>query len=198
MRNTFSDDLDVLNIFHLHVESDGPYEPADLVSVADVFATAYSTDFLPVLCTALVHADVTAKDISVVDGAVGLSIVHAGDTGAISSQPAQANCALVISWKESLSYRGGHPRTYLCGWPMADASDGQHVNGTYAASVQTHANTFLGDINAATYPVALGVGDLAVVHYRLNDAVQTPPLVKPILAATVNTRTDSQRRRLQK
>jgi hypothetical protein len=139
---------------------------------------------------------VTAKDLSIVDGAEGTYVAGSPVVGpAGASLP--ASVALVVSWKEFASYRGGHPRTYLFGIPAAVQTDPQHVTGTFATNVQTDANAFIADIASQTWPAAMGDGNLVVVHYSLKGYTGTLPFSAEIGAATVDTQIDSQRRRLK-
>lgn len=195
---TLGDDLEVTNVYHIGFSTTGPYVGADLQAAAQEVATVWAAHFSPVLGGDQFLTHVVAKDLSVVDGSEATFVEPSPVQGGTGGGDMSANVSLVVSWKESLSYKGGHPRSYLAGIPRSGIADPQHVSGAYATSVQSAANAFIAGIAAGTFPVAMGSGQLAVVHYRINKVVQTPPLVKPILSATVNTRLDSQRRRLQK
>jgi len=198
IRATYGDDLDVLNIFHLEFTDDGPYVPADLLAVGGIVFGEFHTQFGSLIGSAFVWQDCTVKDISVLDGAVALFQPEAPVAGGNTGAPLPANCALVVSWKEDISYRGGHPRTYLCAIPDSVVLDPQHITAASAALYQSAGNLFIAGLAAADWPAGMGVGELVAVHYHLNGAPLTPPQVRPLRAAVVNTRLDSQRRRLQR
>ena len=141
--------------------------------------------------------ETSCHDLSDPSGADGIFVEPTPVAGGSGFIAFPANVALVVSWHEAISYRGGHPRTYLPGIPSGASADPQHVLGSYAAGVQTAANAFLAGINGAAWPTALGASALVVVHYHLHHVVLDPPVANFITAATVNTRIDSQRRRLQ-
>ena len=196
VRTILGDDNDCLNIYHLKANDAGPYAPGDLLTIATDFLSIWAANFFPLLSESLSLASATAKDLTIEDGAEA-TFVPSPDSGAITGNVLPANVALCVSWKESLSYRGGHPRSYLPGIPASEQSDAQHVSNTYANNVQAAANTFIGDIAGHTWPIDTGQLLLCVVHYRLNDTVQVPPKTELIMSALCNTRYDSQRRRLQ-
>jgi hypothetical protein len=198
MVQNFGDDANVNNVMHLLVDEDGPYLGADLNTAAATFYGLFTDAFAPSVCSALTFARCDVKDVSVSDGAVGTHVPSEPVAGTVSTAPLPANCALVVSWKEEISYRGGHPRTYLCAIPGADVLDPQHVSSAYAVGVQNAAEDFRSSVFDATWPTSWGSGSLAVVHYRLDDVALTPPHVKILTQAIVNTRLDSQRRRLQR
>lgn len=197
-KGTLGDDLDVLNIFHLNtgLASDIPSGP-DLITAAGDFVGAFQTNFVPLLGGDYFSTACTAKAVNVADGPEATFVVPTPVQGGTEGGDHPANVALVVSWKEAISYRGGHPRTYLAGIPRSSLSDPQHVTGAYRNSVQTAANAFLSEISGITWPSGWGSSNLCVVHYRRHGADLIPPHVGAILSATVDTRMDSQRRRLQ-
>jgi hypothetical protein len=191
------DDNDVLNIHHLNTSNDGPFTGADLLTAAGDFFSLWTSLFSALMSDEVTTIAVTAKDISVADGAESTFVATSPVVGARGSTSLPANCAIVISWKEAISYRGGHPRTYLPGIPSDVRADPQHTNSTFRGQVITAANTFLANVAAHTWPTAFGPGALVVIHYSLNDTPLVPPHTGVLLSALADTRIDSQRRRLQ-
>jgi hypothetical protein len=196
MSGDYGDDSNVANVFHVEYVTPGPYAPADLLSAAHTFYDDWSGAMKDLVGTAFTWSHCIAKDLSVADGAVATYVPTATQSGTVGTAPAVANAALVISWKEDISYRGGHPRTYLAAFPNADILDPQHVMVAYAEAVQTAANGFLATIAAEDGWGIEGTGTLAVVHYSLAKTILDPPHVGVIRTALVNNRIDSQRRRL--
>lgn len=192
-------DTNVVNVYHVALAAAGPYDNAELSAWAQELYTDFAGD---VLVGTHISADytlikATARDISVPNGGDGLYEPSSGAPGHGGSS-APANVACCVSWHEFISYRGGHPRTYLAGIPQSIIASPQLLSPAGASGLQTDMNAFLSSVNAGVPPGATNSGQLVVVHYSLNKVVQTPPLVRPILSATVNTRLDSQRRRLGK
>lgn len=196
IQQKLGNDNDVLNIFHVQVDGAGPYDPADLNALAHGMYTAFTNAFYPHLTTAISAVLATARDISVVDGADGIYVPGAPIVGSLATAPLTANTAVVVSWKEPISYRGGHPRTYLAGVDFASTVDPQHIVNSKANTLTADGLAFRTAVNALTPGGTIPTVKLVVVHYRLNDTVQTPPQVQHISSAVVDTRLDSQRRRL--
>lgn len=76
-------------------------------------------------------------------------------------------------------------------------ADPRNLTSSFAGIMASAAANFRTAVNALSSTAASSYA-LAGVHYRLADAAQTPPLVTAISGASVNTRLDSQRRRLGK
>jgi hypothetical protein len=198
IEQTYGDDPGVTNVFHVASVDAGPYDSGILSQIAEKVFTAFTTNFRVVQGSALSYTHAIAKDLSVDAGAEGVFVPSSPVVGAVSSAPLPANCALVVSWKESGSYRGGHPRTYLTAIPAADVLDPQHVASAYATAVQTAAETFRTDVTAGTEITGFTAMELVVVHFLRHLVTLAPPEVQPLLAALVNVRLDSQRRRLKR
>lgn len=108
-----------------------------------------------------------------------------------------ASATICISWHIPERYRGGHPRTYLPPPGQNVLSDGQHYTPAFAENVRISANQFLLGVNGISSG-ALGdvhLGTVSFVHAR---AWRTPPVFRDYTpaAAQVDTRIDTQRRRL--
>lgn len=115
-----------------------------------------------------------------------------------------ASTAMVLSWRISVRYRGGHPRTYMSGLWDATLNDAQSFTPAYVASVQTALNGFLAGINAlAPAPftsVTLGVlrefaqGSSELPHGAAR--YLDPPQFQAFSSGIVKPGIASQRRRL--
>jgi len=189
---------DQVNVFYLHgILRSGffGYDQVDADAVALGVFNAYHDNLLPQLTTDTTLDDCTAVDLTNNTGVVG---VHSGSgSGGLAGVALPSNVALCVSWRESLHYRGGHPRSYMGGVSGTFLADPRHVTTSFAGIMSTAALAFRTAVNALTSTAASSY-KLSGVHYRLADAVQTPPLVKDITGVLVNTRLDSQRRRLGK
>lgn len=196
VHQTLGLDLAVANVHHMSFAAlSVAATPADLLTAATDFLTIWVSRFPFELGGDQFTTGCTAKDIGVVNGGDATHVITPVQ-GGIGGGDFPANVALVVSWSEFLSYKGGHPRTYLAGIPRTAGLNPQQVAPAYATNVQTTANAFLADLAGHTWPTAWGAGELVVVHYRLNGAALTPPEPRPITGALVNQRFDSQRRRL--
>jgi hypothetical protein len=195
-KGSHGDDIDVLNIFHVAFAEDGPYSPAELASAAQEMATIYGAGLVGAMSEDYSFLSCTAKDISVPNGGEATFVEPAPIAGGVASHSMAANCALVISWKEDISYRGGHPRTYLPAIPASVLNDPQHVTPAYRTTVQVTANSLITSVSGGSWGSGLTDPVLSVVHYRLDGALLTPPVGAIIRSAVVDTRLDSQRRRL--
>lgn len=199
IRQTLGDDLDVLNIHHVNTfkGGGGPLTGADLLAAAQEFFTLWTAAFSSHLGGDDFAVACVAKDLGVVNGAEATYVAPTPVQGGTGGGDFPANCAIVVSWKESISYRGGHPRTYLTAVPRSMGSDPQHVTGAYATALQAAANSLISAVTAGSWPTGWTAPEMVVVHYILDKVLQTPPIVSTLISALVNTRIDSQRRRLQ-
>jgi hypothetical protein len=189
---------DQINVFHLHGLLRAGFfgfDTADAQSVADGVFSAFHDTLLPQLTTDTTLIDCSVVDLTNITGVVG---VHTGSgTGGLAGTAMPSNVSLCVSWKEALHYRGGHPRSYLGGVSATFLADVRHVTSSFAGIMTTAALAFRTQVNTLT-STAASAYTLSGVHYRIGGAVHTPPLVVPISAVAVNTRLDSQRRRLGK
>lgn len=197
IRQALGDDLDVLNLFHYRVDAAGPYGALELNAVAQGIFKNFTANLYTHLSNELVAYQATAKDLSALDGGEVTYVPSTGSViGGVASPSLPANCALVLSWHEFISYRGGHPRTYLAGIGESMRVDPQHVGGSTYTDLAAAASVFLHDVNANTAWDTPEPGHMAVVHYSRARVALDPPETAQILSVSVNNRIDSQRRRL--
>jgi hypothetical protein len=149
---------------------------------------------------ARLHSSVTLQSVTVQDlgsdlGAIGVNSTPA--SGIQSGTANAANVALCVSWQHGRHYRGGHPRTYYPGTITTDMTNPTTWAATTLSSWQTTINAYLAAINALSGS-GYGPVALSVVHYKMHGSVLADPLVDPITGASIDSRIDSQRRRLGK
>jgi len=189
---------DQINVFYVKGTFPGDFgafTQANLDAVSAGVFTAFHDQLLVQLTTDTNLVECLAVDLSSV---TGLTSLHTGSgAGGLGGTAMPSNVALCVSWKEALHYRGGHPRSYMGGVSATFLADVRHVTTSFAGIMQTAANNFRTAVNAIASP---GVTSFALVgvHYTLGKVPRVPPLVTPVLTASVNTRLDSQRRRLGK
>jgi len=123
---------------------------------------------------------------------------NSADTGSeIGGEPLPANVALCISWKIHPVYRGGHPRTYVSGIQSDHLASVNSWEATKLTSWQARASQFHDNLEAIG---SIGSGietvEHGVVSFVRAGAWREPPVFYRILDSTVDSRVDTQRRRL--
>jgi hypothetical protein len=168
---------------------------AQIDGLASGIYSAWTTTFLPLQANGLTLTEVLCMQLATTGGVTG---VHTGSSGGgdISSGNLPNSAACCVSWIEGAHYRGGHPRTYLGGFKNGILADTRHFSAGFTSSMTSAANSFLSAVNAL---LGGNVWHLGCVHYH-GKVLTTPgvPRFLPFTGATVNSRLDSQRRRLGK
>lgn len=182
----------VYNILHADGGAGTGWSSTELNALAAAVRSAWVTNVLPLQSSLLYLNDVTAIDLASETGASGVATGSNAGTKITVAQP--ANCAVCWSWAIARRYRGGHPRTYIAGL----VSD--QVQSTYliTAAAQTAHTNAAAAIRTAVNGVttSAGTAKLAAVHYYRAKTLLATPLVSQITGVSVDSRIDSQRRRL--
>jgi hypothetical protein len=184
------------NIFW--IRNGGGTTPAlsDLSAYAGLVYAAYATRF-----KALINNNTIIRKADLLYyGPAGLVIggAHVENTSCTRTGTAMpANACPCISWSVQQRYKGGHPRTYLPSPETSDMVDMTSWTTAFTSAAQTAANNFLSDINALTQG-AFTDSHLGVVSFVDNKQWRSPPVFRDFTptAAAVDSRIDSQRRRL--
>lgn len=172
-----------------------PWTQADVDQLAGNVRAAWVNNFLPLQVTALTLGSVVVEDLS---GPLGpVAQATGSDPGTDVGAPLSSNAAACISWTISRRYRGGHPRMYVGGIAQTRLQDSNTWLPAFVTAVDAASEAFRTAVNA-TVLAGGGNAQLAVVHYRQNLVPLDPPLSSVISGAVVDTRVDSQRRRLGK
>lgn len=124
-----------------------------------------------------------------------ISSVFGSHAGGQSGGGFGASTSAVLSWALAGSYRGGKPRNYLPGIPIAAAGSQRLFTDAFVSALQTQAVAFLNDVNAITSTNIDSVS-LGVVHFFSGGVALAPPVFDPYLGVGVQKRYCSQRRRL--
>jgi len=168
---------------------------ADLDSLVDAVAAAYHTRFMPYLCPQLSLGQGKAQMFLPLEAEL-VSLRTFSYTGSLAgSTAAPASAAAVVSWSINDYYRGGHPRTYLCGLSTTELTGENALTGTAVANLKSAASSFLTDVNALTYTSIPGV-TLGTLRRYEGHVVLDPPQFKPYIGTNVHQRIGTQRRRL--
>lgn len=180
----------------LHLQyATGTPTASDLNTLSTSLAGIWNTRFAPLVDAGTTLTLTDLQDLSGPTGAYGSSNVS--HVGTSSGFALPNNVALVVSWKTTLHYRGGHPRTYLVGLVYSDLVDSRNWSGTKVTATTTAMNSFITDVGALTSTSTGGLS-LVMVSYHSHKVLRPNGLPFLITAAAVHTRVDSMRRRLGK
>lgn len=181
----------IVNIFHLKWTG-GNIPAGSILYMASLVETAYRTHLMPRLNGNYSGDTVRAVDLSLSTGEE--ATVALSGTGGTTSSGVPQSAACCISWRINKHYRGGHPRTYLGPLFAAAIESPTSLAATYVAQVAAAAESFRTAINAGT--TGGQTISLVAVHRYEGGVPLLVPQASPILAATVDTRIDTMRRRL--
>lgn len=116
-------------------------------------------------------------------------------TGLAATAAASANCCTVVDWLEGVTYRGGHPRTYLWGTPLgAIGTDARSLTSAYRSALTTEVAAFLTAFNALTVGGAPAI--LSCLHRVTAGVPLTPGYLSSLYTPSISTILGTQRRRL--
>lgn len=184
--------VNVFNVLHAQTNDNHPGTASELLNLATAVRTAWVTNVLPLQNAVLSLTDVVCTDLSSDTGAEAtVTGLTAGGNQGIATP---ANCAICWSWRIGRRYRGGHPRTYIGGLSTTDTAGPNTIVAARITAHQAAAVALRSAINSAA--TSNGAWQLVVVHYRRAKQVLPVPLVSTVNAVTVDSRLDSQRRRL--
>lgn len=119
---------------------------------------------------------------------------HLAGAGPADSQPAQV--AAVVNWFEALTYRGGHPRTYV--WGIAGewvGADFQSLDDAYRGALQGMAEAFLAAFNAIVI-VGAATATLSCLHRVEGGVPLAPGFLSALSSPSVAVKLGTQRRRI--
>lgn len=187
------------NVFHVRAIGEGDIATdAQLDTFASDFADAYDGHLLEHIENEVQLTDIVVTDLTSTTSGQGRW--NGSKAGDYSGQPYPAQVAVVISWRQAFRYRGGHPRTYLPGIPLAAGADNRTLSPTYVAAYLSDGAGFLTAVNGLT--IGGTSTELGMVTYYSKPLFPTPPHLRtnpifyPFTAAAVHGRLDTQRRRL--
>lgn len=186
----------VVNV--MHVQNNAPtgssFTQPQIDQLATSMASLFVGNLVPLASSSYVGIDCTATDLSSDLGVVGQAPMIGSGLG---SGPTIPNSTCVcISWKIPRHYRGGHPRTYI--GPLATSSilTNTTLATAFLTTAQNAANAFRTAVNALS--LSGQPARLVCVHRIAGGVTLADPLVDGITGNVVDTRIDTQRRRLGK
>lgn len=184
--------VNVFNILHADGGAGTGWTSTELNSLASAVRSAWVTNVLPLQHTQLNLNDVQTIDLASDTGPSG--VATGANAGTATLNYLSANAAVTWSWTISRRYRGGHPRTYIAGIPFSAITNPNSITATAQSAHAAAAAAIRTAVNGVT--TSAGTAKLACVHYYRNKVLLSTPLVSQITGVTVDTRIDSQRRRL--
>jgi hypothetical protein len=184
------------NVMWLFLTGSGEITHGDLSDLADGCFTAYGDNLMPLVSDSslLTSCQIVLYETGDVFDATSVgAIAGAGTTG--DTMP--ANVAACISWHIASHYRGGHPRSYLAGIGIASLSSPTTLSGSFLAAANSAAPAFHSDLEALG-PIGSGITTVehGIVSFVVDNDWRSPPVFRRITDGVVDSRVDSQRRRL--
>jgi len=180
------------NVLHATSQVTTPTAVGDLQTLANTVRSSWVTNVIPLQSNSLTLTDCVVTDLTNDTGASATST--GSNVGGLASAASPANTAVCWSWKISNRYRGGHPRTYIAGLAQANVLNANTLTAAHvtahaaaAAAVRTAVNALV--IGATTW-------QLCCVSYYKNKALRPVGINFIYTGVSVDSRIDSQRRRL--
>lgn len=187
-----------LNVLHWEY-SGGPPTQANLLELCNDCMTIWDTRFSSAAHPTCILAAVRAIDLSSPDAPQGVSdaVSKAGDS---VFGPLPVQIAVVASWVVNYRWRGGHFRTYFPFGHTNAVQNGNSWTDVALNQFRTSISGFMSDMNSMTAG-SLSGKLVGVRRWRTEVKGQPPveidpPLVLPFTGVVVDSRLDSQRRRL--
>lgn len=190
-----------VNTFWLKVVTASTPTAAQVNGLAAAFHSAYNARLMAGRSNLCAQVQTLAQWN---DGAGGMvdgsnATLH---NGTFSGESVPMNVAAVVSWRLSVRYRGGHPRSYLAGFADAARADEVSWNTTNITAWSSQVSNFLSDINALT-PTGFSSVVLGVLRQFAGGGSEThpptflnPPVFRPFASAVFKPGIGTQRRRL--
>lgn len=165
-----------------------------LNTLAAFLGNAYGTNVINKMADAVhldhCHISFYGADLDLIEGDATLAL-----SGSVAPPSNSAQVALGITWRIAIGYRGGHPRTYVPGVPISAQLNERSVTSIFASSLAAGANTFHTNWEGYTADEIPSLQHGAMSFIRAKEW-RTPPVFVRINGATVDTRLDTQRRRV--
>ena len=184
------------NVMWLFLTGSGEISVSELNALASQCSLKYSARFLPLLSNQLQLSSTQVVLYSAGDSFEGVAGV--GGSGSVASGAGiPANSAVAISWVIAPVYRGGHARTYLCGVTTQMLLNSTTLAGASVTALNSAANAFHTDLEAIS-GISAGISSIehGIVSFVRDKQWRSPPVFYRIASGHVDTRLDSQRRRL--
>jgi len=168
-------------------KSAGAPTPTDLANITGLAETWWDVELQPLLSDMNNLVEIIATDQTSQGAPQNVNAI--GTTGGDASASIPLNAAMCISLrtaKRGRSYRG---RCYVSGIPQSDYGFANFWTSGAVTDMSDAFNTLINDLDAAGF-------DVVVASKQHNGVVTTPAETNEVIAITIDTFIDSQRRRL--
>lgn len=183
----------VINVFHLRQVAGGSWSLADMQSAVSFMRQTWLSNIVSLQNPALTLGTLTGTDLS---SSLGVVAVQGGsNAGGAAGTAVTANVAACVSWPIARHYRGGHPRTYIGGLATGNVLNANSWTPAFVTALTAGMVSFRGTVNTNTVN-STGPVELVCVHRILNKIHLPVPTVDAVGVPSMDTRVDSQRRRL--
>lgn len=184
-------------LLHWNYSGTQPTSP-QLNTISQSIAEAWNTHLAAVHHNTVSLSTVECVDLSAPDAAFGSALVN--HAGLLTGTPLPAQVAACVSWKVNFRWRGGHPRSYLPAGTTASTTNQRQWTTLAVQNFETAVNGFFGAVNAITTGAVTGrlccVRRYSTTAQGQPPTVLDPPLVLDFVSFDVDSRIDTQRRRL--
>jgi hypothetical protein len=182
-------------VFWAQLSTGSVITQSDLDAWLTTFSDQYKTSFAASVRTEVSY--LSAQAVLFAPSSSELLSVHTmtGSGGSSSGTPIPASAAACISWKANVYWRGGKPRTYLCGISGASTLNNIDLTAAFETALGTAAAGFLTAVNAITH-TTISATALGFVSFFSGNALRSPSVFYPFVGSQVHSRIASQRRRL--
>lgn len=176
----------VVNVHH--VTTALPITTVNLTALAMVFRNWWTTTGKAQANAGTALSRVVVTDVSVASGLQVISAPGLPEAGTIAGVDTPSNVALALSWRTGYSGRSFRGRTYFAPLQAGDVAT-NYVSVSRVASIQAAYATLRTNLATAGYP-------LVIASFYNNGAPRAAGVATPVTELIVNTRVDTQRRRL--
>lgn len=176
----------VVNVFHFTCDS--AITTVNLTALGEVLADMWANDLVGLFSTDMSLQQIVLTDVSTEDSIQVTYTTDLPEPGVAGGDAAPNNVAVCSTYRTERIGRSYRGRTY---WAGLDET--LIVNNTPNSSIVTNILTALADMIIAADVMGF---TFVVASYRHNNAPRVTGVATPITALTMDTRSDSQRRRL--
>jgi len=178
-----------INVHFVYKQGGGsPITTANLATIAGIFQNALYTQWAARMGDGWSIDDITATDWSLANGGQYQYVNGIPFPGQETIEEVPASVALVVSTRTAKTGRSFRGRTYLPGLTEASVT-GNNVNALTMTTAADYLDDIVTDLATANF-------DLVVYSLYSEGAPRVTPVQTPITTAVINSRVDTQRRRL--
>lgn len=180
----------------VHLNGSGEITVPELNDLAGYFGSVWGDHFGP-LCHELVTIEsckvvLYGSGDDVIEGASAVDVVGSDSGDALTAQ-----VAVCVSWQIAPHYRGGHPRSYIPPPSGSQLSSNTSWDGGFLTSATSAAISFHNNMETpGSLPDSITSIEHGIYSFVRDGEWRTPPVFYRIAGATVDSRVDTQRRRL--